>query len=369
MKKVKKMENRFIAKLINREVTHVAGFFAIHGDGAFLNGAGISAAAEDKNFMRVKSYWKNQKIPYVSSQAWRRWLRNTAVELNGWTPSPLVAVLRNQKGNTSKIATNLDPIDCPEDDIFGYMYASGKSKSDVALRPDLPDEQLVRPSPLRTSILRGVPELTFVSSDEGYVHLPDDQPLPYKTEFSSGEFIATFSLDVYRLGVFEKKGKINQELNPKLLEKYKSLLEEHAHPLYKEGNVIIMKNVKEIQNQRTLELLRALATLSGGAKMAQFGIDVSPRLLILAGMTRGNMIFDDLLAEDEGYPSLNLTLLKELIEDYAEFIKTPVLIGVREGYLKNQDEVRALHDQEVSGVKILVYTPRQAVEEFGKYLN
>ncbi len=363
------MENRFIADIIGRNVTHVTGFFSIHGDGAFLNGFGISNTAEDKNFTRLKYYWKNQKIPYVSSQAWRRWLRNNAVQVNGWEPSPLVAVLRNEKGNTSKIATNLDPIRCPEDDIFGYMFTSGKKEKEIQLREDLPEVQLVRTSPLRSSLLRAVPELTVTAVDESFVHLPDDEPLAYKTEFSSGEFVATFSLDVYRLGVFEKKGNKQQELNPKLIEKYGDLLIKKEHPLYKEGNLVLMKNVTAVQNQRTIELLKALVTLTGGAKMAQFGVDVSPKLLVLAGMTHGNMLFDDLLTSQDGKPALNIALLKEVIEDFAEFIKTPVFIGIRESYLTNQEEVRALHNTEINGIKIIVGTPKNIVEDFEKELN
>ena len=38
-----------------------------------------------------------------------------------WPKSELKAIHVNEKGNTDKIAGALNPIDFPEDDIFGYM--------------------------------------------------------------------------------------------------------------------------------------------------------------------------------------------------------------------------------------------------------
>lgn len=360
------VENKEIAKIVGRDVTHVTGFFSIHADGSFLNGAGLGSG-EDRNVTVVKSYWRDRKVPYVSSQAWRRWLRNTMIQKTGWPASILEAVMRNEKGNTSKIATKLDPIQYPEDDLFGYMYASGKSKKDTTLRDDLPDEQLIRTSPFRSSILRGVPELTRMAHDEGYVHLPDDSPIPYKTEFYSGELVALFGLDLYRLGIFEKKGKISQELDPKKLEKHKDKVDIIDHPIFgSRGSIVKVKDLISHQNKRAEGLLQALSVLDGGAKMTQFGTDLTPKLLILVGMSSGNLIFDDLLGEEEGKPSLKIPLFKELLKDYSSKIKTSVYIGLRSGYLGNEEEVKVI---KVDGIDIVISTPIKIVEKFCEELK
>lgn len=373
------MDDKFVKSMVGRESSHIAGFIAIHADAAFLNGAG-TGSGEDKNVTTVKRYFRGKTIPYVSSQAFRRWWRNTAVQNSGWEASPLEVALRNAKGNPSKIATRLDPIIHAEDDIFGYMFAlkeeeqkklkklrkEGKieDKTIKLEREGLPIIPIRRTSPLRTNLLRGVPELTYMARDEGYVHLKDDNPLPYTTQFYSADMISSFGLDLYRLGVFEKQGKAFVELNPDLKAKHKDKVEEKLHPYQKNGEIVVMKDLIAVQNKRAVELIKALTTLSGGAKMAQFGTDVTPRLFVLAGMSRPLMIFDDLLREDGGKPSLNVPLLKELIADFGPYIKTKVYIGLRESYLANQDEVRQLHETTEGNVKIFVGTPQSIVDEF-----
>jgi hypothetical protein len=63
-----------------------AGTFLIDAAGAFLNGQGL-AIQEDKNFMKIKTFQDSPsergdyyQVYYVSSQAWRRWLRNARLK-------------------------------------------------------------------------------------------------------------------------------------------------------------------------------------------------------------------------------------------------------------------------------------------------
>ena len=86
------------------------------------------------------------------------------------------------------------------------------------------------------------------------------------------------------------------------------------------------------------EDLESLAVLRGGAKQAAFATDVAPKLIILAGLSCGNLIFNDLFEDTRDGPKLKLNTLKEVISDYAERIMTPVFIGVRTGYLHADSE-------------------------------
>jgi CRISPR-associated protein Cst2 len=115
-----------------------------------------------------------KRSPYVSSQAWRRWLRDTSNEENDWQPSELHAIDVNAKGSTSKISTDLNPIDLPEDDIFGYMKSGSKG-----------EESLQRTSPFKTSILRGIRNMRVLSTDNAFVFPKNGTPLPYSTKFYS----------------------------------------------------------------------------------------------------------------------------------------------------------------------------------------
>src|SRR5258708_29688402 len=103
--------------------SHVAGTVLIQVPGSFLNGAGLGGG-EDRNVTVPKTLLDGKRrVPYVSSQAWKRWLRTTVLEETGWPASELRATGESKKGSTNKIAGQLDPVTYPEDDLFGYMQA------------------------------------------------------------------------------------------------------------------------------------------------------------------------------------------------------------------------------------------------------
>lgn len=357
-----------IYDLVNRKSMFITTTFAIHADGAFLNGSGIDKRSENRNVSTVKSYWKNKKnIPYVSAQAWRRWLRNTLVEENNWNQSLIEPVLLSEKESTSKIAGQLDPINYPEDDIFGYMYTVAKEKKDEKFARRLPEVQLVRSSTIKTSILRGVTGLTSVSTDEGFIHLKQGTPLPYSTEFYSSEMIASISFEVYRLGMFVNFGdKNNNEIDPFLVDSSNELTE-IDHPVINKAKIYTRKDLTSYQNTLAGKVIKGISLLRGGSKMAQFGADVSPKLLIIAGMSVSGMIFNDLLVPDNDKPSLNIAAFKEIISDFNDKFTTPVFVGIREGYLSNQDDIRKL--EEINGIKITHGTPISMANKFAEILE
>src|SRR5437867_2216819 len=67
-------------------------------------------------------------VPYVSAQAWKRWLRNTLIEETGWSASDLKAIGWNPRGNVNQIAAELNPVELAEDDLFGYMRAGADAR-------------------------------------------------------------------------------------------------------------------------------------------------------------------------------------------------------------------------------------------------
>jgi len=330
---------------------NIAGCLLIDARAAFLNGKGLGAG-EDRNQVIPKTFFeivngKRERVPYVSAQAWRRWLRNTSNEENNWTPSDLEAIGKSEgKASTNKIATKLNPIDFPEDDLFGYMR-SGKGK----------EESVQRTSPMKTSILKGISGKRAINTDEAFVHLKEGTPLPYSTQFYSTHLEGFFLLEYYRLGVYDNLGS-HVELEKALLEGNEEKF--NSEKIYKNYLRHTRKDAVVSRKKNAAGLLKGLAHLRGGAKMAAFGTDVSPKALILAGMNCANPIFNDLFDGKGKKPELKIETLMEIVKDYSDKLTTPIYIGIRKGYLENETELRNLAEKS----KITIDTPIGIVNQF-----
>lgn len=366
---------------------HIAGTFLIHADASFLNGAGLGEG-ENRNVTVPKLLNdQNNQVPYVSSQAWKRWLRNTMIEETGWEASELVSIgKKNEKGSTTKIAGKLDPVNYAEDDLFGYMRAQegqGKLKAD-AEEEEEPDEgeqeeksaskpaktkALVRSSPFSASLLVSVRKKGWRGHDEGFVHLKEGTPLPYATQFYTTHLQGVFCLAHCRVGVFNNSGD-RIELDEAAAKKS---LSAGSIKATETGYELVDAAAK--RRERSGALLKALSVLRGGAKQAAFGTDVSPKFIVLAGLTCGNPIFNHLFTDtaETGLQFKKSSFL-EILKDYSDRITTPVYIGLRTGYLANEDEVKSLAGEHQFGqasetkLEVVVCTPREAADAIAKLI-
>lgn len=328
---------------------NITGALLIDATAAFLNGAGLGTG-EDKNKVIPKTFREKvngraEEVPYVSSQSWRRWLRDTTNEENNWKPSELRAIKQSAKGSTSKIATELNPVDFPEDDIFGYMKSG-----------DNTEESIQRTSPFKSSILKGIRNMRVMNNDEAFVHLKEGSPLPYSTRFYSTHLEGFFNLEYYRLGIYDNLGS-HQELSKELLEKHAdkfvvSDLNNSKHKRY------ALTNAELIRKKHAAGLLKGLAYLRGGAKQAAFGSDVTPKVLILAGMESANPVFNNLFVGTGEKPALNIETLKQIAEDFKDKLATSIYIGIRAGYLQNESEVKEI------GERFIVDSPQAIAAKF-----
>lgn len=318
-------------------LNNITGTILIDARAVFLNGAGLGTG-EDRNKVIPKTFkervnGKFEKVPYVSAQAWRRWLRDTTNEENNWQPSELKAISTSASGSTNKIATELNPINFPEDDLFGYMRSAGSG-----------EESVQRTSAFKTSILKGIEGKRAMNTDEAFVHLKEGTPLPYSTDFYSTHLEGFFNLEYYRLGVYDNLGS-HVELTKEFVEKYNEKFDHQK--IYGSHDRYTMKEVDKLRKERAAGLLRGLSKLRGGAKLAAFGADVSPKVLILAGMECANPVFNDLFDGSGAKPALKIEALKEIIADYKSRLATPVYVGIRSGYLENEDEVKNLNGEDI----------------------
>jgi CRISPR-associated protein Cst2 len=358
------------------KLKNIVGTILVDATAAFLNGAGLGAG-EDKNKVIPKTFrervnGKLEEVPYVSAQSWRRWLRNTVNEENQWSASELHAIDVSQKGSTNKIATLLNPIDYPEDDIFGYMKAGKNSSAKNTEEDDNSDEENVadksdkkskksesvqRTSPFKTSILKGIKGKRTINQDEAFVHLKEGTPLPYSTKFYSTHLEGFFNLEYYRLGIYENLGS-KQELSTEVLNANKDKL---IHTKIHDGKFDRheLKDSENVRKERASGLLKGLAHLRGGAKQSAFGSDVSPKVIILAGMSCANPVLNDLFDGKGEKPALKIEALKEIAKDYKDKLATKIYVGIRTGYLENEAEIKQLNSSE-----FIVDSPISTVEQF-----
>lgn len=363
-----------------KELTHIVGTFLIQAEGAFLNG-GEPPKGEFRNTTAPKTFVDfKDKVPYVSSQAWKRWLRNTFQEENPDLPhAELKQIGTSAKGTTNKIGTEMDPIKFPEDDIFGYMRAQeGQGKTteedeeqEIEAETEQKEEKkkkrektksVMRPAPFVASILTSLRKNGWQGLDKAYVHLQEGTPQPYNTEFYNTQLQGIFGLNYSRLGVFRNEGD-RIELDEKYAEKY---LREGVIKITKETSAGKWYELKDNQRKnRATAILKSLAMMRGGAKQAQFATDVTPKAIILAGLNCGNLIFNDLFEDSKEGPILKLKTLEEVIKDYKNRIATKVFIGIRDGYLSkdNEQEVKSWQAKKIDDIEVIVKSPVNALNQ------
>jgi CRISPR-associated protein Cst2 len=394
---------------MSKKITHIIGTFLISGKGAFLNSPGtVNDVTVPKTFYTLDEKGKQTRIPYVSSQAWKRWLRETFKEENPDEPQANIKVLQvdEKKHTPKKIGTDFNPILCIEDDIFGYMKTekgSNKNKADESNEDrdeenddeteEENDEQtdkaknkknstvkpVIRTAPFQASILTSIRKIGGLTQDIGWVRPSGaseelmskeiqftTDSLGYKTEFFDTNLQGIFGLAYHRLGVFRNEGD-----RIELWEKWESqyLKEEKIKKV--DGTANTFELTQNNRKERATKILNSLVNMRGGAKQTAFASPVHPQVIILAGLSCGNLIFNNLFKDTVDGPVIDINALKEIIKDYKKRIVTPVFIGIRTGYLNPESENALKNenwvnfDQEIS---VVVTTPIQAVEAFSKQL-
>lgn len=308
----------------------IVGLMLVDAPHSALNNAGKDAGGRTDNFVRVKSIRKGRKVyPYVSGQALRYWWRDTLEKKFGWVMSPII--------RTSEIAfTSVNPIDFPDDDVFGYMRAikgqSQKAKFSFLKDGSIIEEEITlkkKDNVTRSSPLKNSPLVSIVGQypekDWGVMARHEGDPVPFEHEFYSTILKGIFSLDLDSLGKFysiERTGFRN------MYERLINLAKERN--LKNDGNVWILD--KDIRENRVKDVLSALPYLYGGAKSTIHLTDITPKFIILAAIDGGNHIFMDVVHEENEEVKVDFENLEEVLHDYSDILKTDVYIGIRSGF-------------------------------------
>lgn len=322
------------------------GFVLIDVDVAALNNAGKSTSTNLDNGVATKKIRKNgQSYVYVSGQAWRYWWRDTLQKTSGWEVSPIT--------REKKIAfTAADPIQYPDDDVFGYMKAAkaevvdknGEVVTSNNGKPKMENVTVTRISPLKNSALVAVTATQTVENWSSMTR-QDGDAVPYTKEEYSTIMKGMFAIDLEQVGTFADYNKTGFKNLTSALKK--TALDGDAteikDPFVKQANGEAHKLVrmaKATRTKRILDTIKALKFISGGAMQTNNMADVTPKFIILSTMSTGNHPFSHVAVNSGSFNQsfvLNIEGLKEVLKDYKEQFEGKIYIGTRSGFLDAED--------------------------------
>jgi CRISPR-associated protein Cst2 len=382
----------------------LTGAVLIEANGAALNNAGNDEGQRLDNAVVVKQIrvGRNTAYPYISGQAWRRWWREVLYADFDWQPSP---VTREAKS----AYTEGQPVEFPDDDVFGYMAAKksakkgGKGKKDKAeAQPNLltGDEAATqdiegeaeaekaetaeaaggtqrRTSPLKNSLLISVlPRV--ITTDFGHFSrgLPVDNAnmVPFEHEHYTTCLQGVFTLGLNQVGRFEcgpmrdladgaepKDGKssIVQEASSK------------ADPKDQTKPRVLGLSAAQ-KRERVSQTLKALGQLRHGANLARNLSDVTPAVVLLGFLHGGNAPFQNLFTPaEEDRVALHYERLESVVRDYKDRLlgEKKLYFGYRPGVLANEADVLEKLKNGIEGVEVFIGTPREAIEAAAKVVE
>lgn len=261
---------------------------------ASLNGG--DKEVDNINTIKKVTLENGDQLPYMSSQAVRRALRDKIQEL-GWPVSP-VGESSEAKGAAK---TACDPEKYIDDDLFGFMDAAKAGT-------------FVRTSPVRVEALMALSKFQD-DLDFGTNYMAKDaggNPNIFETEIHSGLYRGTILIELDRVGS-EGDGAGKKKFSVANDEKAK----------------------------RVKALLDALQTLWSSGRQSRFLADISPKFVAAAMMKSKNPIFlESLKANKDG--QVDIAALKSVQTDYANFIENSVLATQESIFAKGDDSVESL---------------------------
>jgi CRISPR-associated protein Cst2 len=309
-------------------VTYLVGKVAID----VVAGAPNNGLGED-NVVRTKAMRVGRDVyPYVSAQAFRRWLRDSLP-----AGEPRSQVTRSGTGKKQQAYTDGRPDRFLDDDLFGYMVAKKKDKASGG-----GEENCQRDTVLATGTLVAVaprrPVEDFGTMSRGFA--AGDAPVLHGHEFYTAELAADVLLDLPRVGVFEVAGSgLKVALTPRAVAEARSA---GAEEVQLRGTGAVRLPLAE-RRRRTAVLLRTLAALRGGAKQALHYGDRTPALVLLVPMKGGVNPFTRVLSPREGSTVFRADVLREEIHGWRDELDGPIMIGWAPGFLGDQRD-RAQRD-------------------------
>lgn len=348
------------------------GFVLIDVDVAALNNAGKSTTTNLENGVATKKITKNgRKYVYVSGQAWRYWWRDTLQKNFNWNLSPIT--------RDKKIAfTAANPIQYPDDDIFGYMKAAkgevinekGEVVKDKKGNPKMENVTVTRISPLKNSALVAV---TATQTEEHWSSMSrqDGDAVPYTKEEYSTIMKGMFSLDLEQVGTFATYNKtgfknLTASLKQEAIKQGASTINDEFVKTTNGEPQQLVRIQRDIRKERAMDTLFALKYITGGAMQTNNLADVTPKFIILSTMKTGNHPFSHVAVNQGAYNQnfvLNIDGLEEVINDYEHQFEGKIFIGIRSGFLDKED-IEALEKLSTNFENVMLSSINTAIDNY-----
>ncbi|GGL19480.1 type I-B CRISPR-associated protein Cas7/Cst2/DevR [Mangrovihabitans endophyticus] len=315
--------------------------------GAPNNGRGEATTGRVK-----KTVIRQQTYPYVSAQAFRRWLRDTMTD-HGSPCSPTERVGKKES-KAQKATTAADPVRYADDDLFGYMKAT--SKTDDA-------STTLRDSPFMCGTLLAV-EPARPTEDFGVMARGIDEPVLHSHEFYTADLAAPFLLDLPRVGTFtlpqaRGAGKANY-LSTEAALQASAAIEAGATAVTFRGQSAVRLPLPA-RRERAALLLDAMADIAGGAKKGLHYGDRTPALVMLLPMAGGVNPLEFAIsgAEDGSGLQVRAATLRAELDAWRGEWDGPVHVGWRPGFKDaTRKQFEADLAEEIAGGQVLVGHPR-----------
>lgn len=263
-----------------------------------LNGA--DKDVDNINPIKKVTLDSGEELPYISSQALRRALRDRLEEMG----HPISNVTPGEGKNPP--ATEGNPSKYYDDDLFGYMNANARSQRTSAIRV----ESLLA---IPTSTYKG--DLDYGTNFMGVKK--GGEPNIYETEIHSGVYRGTILIELDRVGV-------GQTISNKFDDTEYITNEEKA--------------------ERVLKFVDALRSLWSSGRQTRFLSDISPKFIAAAAMEVKNPIFLEAVHLDQN-GAVDIEALNSVLVDYGKFISDHVF-AVQKASIRttDQDSVASLKD-------------------------
>jgi len=330
----------------------ICGSTYIQANAAFLNGAGsVKMGRSDVTLPKYINI-NGSRIPYVSAQMLKFWLKKTALR-------ELKNIIKRYPG-LNLIKYENTPMLNIIDDLFGYFYGKNTTLDKEGGR--LENAGIIRESPLKISPLISISLSNLLFTRENaFVHLKDGTPLPYSSQFYNTDLESSFGINLNTIGkyrIFQDRQEIDPDNIPDDL---------------KENVVSSNERIFQLRDHQTHFitrlhlLLESLMIINGGAKLTQYGADVSPKVVVAAIQEGGNPILSKLLSITSRGPIFDCSnfIKKVHIGNKLHLFKSPIFIAYRQNYLLNENDVKNLPEkvqQDISpNIKIILTTPFKLV--------
>ena len=312
------------------KINSISSTVLINVNGGFLNGMG-SIKLSQGDITKVKQFVHDgEYYAYLSAQAYKKMLRDT---INHDIGEFGYYDRLYQKKYTKSEFKNLggkwvDPVVFFEDDVFGYSHP-------LFNQPEQSDQlrynvvSINRTSPLLATNFVSMMK-NKINIENGFLHLRDDTPLPYTTEFTSDYFTGSVILNLNRVGIFKNYGD-TYEIDPDIASyhlKNKALEIVQDDP---DMQVYQLINRENRLKETVKTYFDSLLNLNGGAKQSQFAVDLTPRIIITVGQKGADNPFRSILSSKNGIIFIDTDKLTSIILERGHTFSSDVYIGYRKG--------------------------------------